>query len=159
MRRQLGFSYVIVMFVVAMLTLSALRGLQVTVTNERRDKEAQLLTVGLAYREAIRAYYENGPGGGRAYPPDLNALLDAPGTTLHRYLRKRFRDPISGSDMALITAPDGGVMGVYSPSTRTPIKSGNFPPELAEFVHAKNYQEWRFVYLANSNQTPINQGP
>ena len=147
MQRQRGFSYVIAMFLVAMLSMFALKRLQVTITNERRDKEAQLLSVGLAYRNAIRAYYENAPGGGRTYPPDLESLMDAPGTTLHRYLRKLYRDPMTGNPMGMIPAPDGGVMGVYSTSQQQPIKTGNFPDEIAEFVHAKTYQEWRFVYL------------
>ncbi len=52
--RQHGFSYLIAMFLVASLSLIAVRGLQNALTEERREKEAEVLFVGQAYRTAIR---------------------------------------------------------------------------------------------------------
>ena len=62
MRREGGFSYVIVMFLVAVLSIISVRALETTLTRERRDKEAQLLEAGTAYMNAIRLYYEGAPG-------------------------------------------------------------------------------------------------
>lgn len=151
MRRQGGFSYVIVMFVVAIAAILSVRALSNSATNERRDREAELLWVGQAYRDAIKSYYENTPGSAKTYPPDLAALLlDQRTTTTRRHLRKLYRDPVSGGpDWGLVLTDDGKVKGVYSLSTREPVKVGGFPPELAAFAGAKRYQDWKFVYQTN----------
>jgi type II secretory pathway pseudopilin PulG len=153
---QRGFTYVIALFLVAALSVLVTRGLKSTLMDERRDKEAQLLEIGQVYRDAIRTYYDNSPGTGKTYPPTLEALLeDGRTTTLKRPLRRLYRDPITASeDWGIVPAPDGGVMGVYSLSEQKPIKNGNFPLALANFVGAKKYQNWQFIYLENQGSTP-----
>lgn len=153
-RKQQGFTYVIAMFLVAVLSVLGLRRLQITLTNEKRDKEAQLLMVGLSYHKAIKSYYERSTGSVNLYPPDLDALLEDNRTsTLQRHLRKLYVNPLSGvNDWVLIPGPNGGVMGVYPPSAAEPIKTGNFPAEVAQFEGAKQYQEWRFIYTAPTPQ-------
>lgn len=148
MRRQQGFSYLIALFLVALLAVLSLRGLEVTLMKERRDKEAELLLVGQAYRQAIKAYYENTPGSDKQYPAELKALLEDGRTTrMNRPLRKLYRDPVSGGEeWGIVPAPGGGVMGVYSLSTQAPIKTNGFPAELLGFINAKQYQGWKFVY-------------
>ncbi|MES2130508.1 MAG: type II secretion system protein [Pseudomonadota bacterium] len=148
MRREAGFSYVIVMFLVAVLSLLAARAMENTLTAERRQKEDELLRVGQAYRDAIRSYYEQSPGTAKVYPPTLEALLlDGRGTRLRRPLRKLFRDPMnSDAKWGVLEAEGGGVMGVYSLSTLKPIKTDGFPAELAGFTNAKHYSEWQFTY-------------
>jgi type II secretory pathway pseudopilin PulG len=148
MRRQRGYSYLVAMFMVAILAVLSMRGLENSLTKERRDQEAELLYVGQAFRNAIRAYYEGTPGSAKQYPPDVVSLLqDVRVTRMSRPLRKLYRDPITGSqDWGIVPAPDGGVMGVYSLSLQQPIKSDGFPAELAGFVGAKKYQDWKFVY-------------
>src|SRR5471032_148267 len=98
MRRQQGFSYVIVMFLVAVLSIVSVRALENTLTAERRDKEAQLLMIGQAYADAIAAYYNGSPGTEKRWPkkPD-DLLLDARANSIVRPLRKLYRDPITGS--------------------------------------------------------------
>ncbi len=147
-RRQAGFSYLIAMFLVAVLSVLSLRGLQITLTKERREKEAQLLEVGEAYREAIRNYYENSPGTFKRYPSSLDALLlDERTSTLRRHLRKLYRDPMTGSrEWGLVPAADGGIMGVFSLSTRQPIKVGGFPDYMVAANKAKKYSDWQFSY-------------
>lgn len=148
MQRQRGFSYPIAMFLVAILAVVSARALEVTLTAERRDKEAELLAVGQAYRNAIRSYYDNSPGTAKVYPPDLPALLqDARTTRLRRHLRKLYRDPITASaDWGMVLTPEGAVKGVYSLSNLRPFKSGGFPVELSAFAGAGHYREWQFVY-------------
>ena len=147
-QREQGFSYVVAMFLVAVLAILSLRGLENSLTKKRRDKEAELLFVGQAYREAIRRYYEETPGSAKMYPPDIDALLlDSRATTTHRPLRRRYRDPITGSDQwGIVQTADGKVMGVYSLSLQQPIKIGGFPIELMTFKDAKHYRDWQFVY-------------
>jgi type II secretory pathway pseudopilin PulG len=148
MRRQGGFSYVIVMFVVAILSILSVRALENSLTRARRDKEAELLWVGQAYRDAIRRYYEGTPGSGKTYPPDLVSLLDDSRTTSRtRYLRKLYRDPVTDSgDWGLVLTDDGKVMGVYSLSQQQPLKTGGFDSDFVNFAGAKSYREWQFVY-------------
>lgn len=147
-RRQGGFSYLIALFLVAAVALVSVRALENVAASERRRKEAELLLVGQAYRNAIKAYYLETEGYVKVYPPTLEELLkDVRMSVLTRPLRKRYRDPMTASgDWGIVEAEGGGVMGVYSRSTLKPYKTGGFPPELAAFANAKQYQEWRFVY-------------
>lgn len=147
-RREQGFSYLVALFMVAILSVLSLRGLENIRTKECRDKEAQLLFIGQAYRTAIRDYYENSPGTEKQYPPDLKSLLlDDRASRTRRPLRKLYRDPMTSNDAwGTIPAASGGVMGVYSLSAQEPIKQGGFPAGLMNFVGAKKYQEWQFVY-------------
>lgn len=153
MRREQGFTYVIVMFLVAVVSIMSVRALENTRTTLRREKEAELLLVGQAYRNAIRSYYENSPGtakvlpkkGEVAEPLDL-LVLDNRTTRPQRHLRKRFRDPITGSkDWGLVYEGDY-LVGVYSLSAQEPVKKDGFPIELAAFKDAKTYTAWRFIY-------------
>ena len=148
MRQQQGFSYMIALFLVAVLALVSVRGLENTMTAERREKERDLLVVGQAYREAIRSYYDNSPGTAKTYPPTLVALLlDERTTRLRRPLRKLYRDPITGkADWGVVQTDDGRVKGVYSMSTLRPYKRDGFPVELNSFVNARQYQQWQFVF-------------
>jgi len=148
MTRERGFSYLIVMFLVAAVSIISVRALRNTLTTERREKEAQLLLVGQAYRTAIFNYYQNSPGSNKTFPPELDALLlDQRATRTSRPLRKLFRDPITGStEWGVVRSGSGGVMGVYSLSTQVPFKTNGFPPELVGFANANSYQAWRFVF-------------
>lgn len=149
-QRQAGFSYPIAMFLVAVMSIVALRGVQITLTNERRSQEAQLLEVGSAYSLAIRSYHQGSSGNG-TYPASLDVLLlDDRTSTMRRHLRKRFRDPLTGSDQwGTIPAPGGGIMGVFSLSEKKPIKTAGFPPTVTVAATAATYQEWQFIYQPN----------
>ncbi|MBA5689976.1 type II secretion system protein [Rugamonas apoptosis] len=151
MIRQRGFSYVIVMFLVAIVAIISARAMGNTLTAERRAKEDELLWVGQAYRHAIQAYYDGSPGTAKVYPKQLkDLLLDGRGTLIRRPLRALYRDPISGSrDWGLVKTEAGDLIGVYSLSTLKPLKRDGFPPDLPGFSNAASYQSWRFVYLAS----------
>lgn len=148
MYHQRGFSYPIAMFLVALLALVSTRALENTSSAERRDKEAELLLAGQAYRDAIRSYYDNSPGTAKVYPPELSALLqDARTTRLRRHLRKLYRDPVTGSaEWGVVRTPEGGIKGVYSLSNLRPFKRDGFAPELSGLAGAARYRDWQFVY-------------
>ncbi|MES2069877.1 MAG: type II secretion system protein [Pseudomonadota bacterium] len=147
-QKQAGFSYLVAIFMVAVVAMLTLQAQSNMATNERRRKEDELLLVGQAYRNAIRDYYVNAPGSNRTFPPTIDALLlDTRTSRISRHLRKAYVDPITGSaTWGVIAAPDGGIMGVYSLSVQAPIKVDGFPDELFSFVGAKKYQDWKFVY-------------
>ena len=147
MGRQQGFSYVVVMFVVAVLSIVSVRALELSLTAERRDKERQLLWVGKAYADAIATYYAGTPGTAKLLPNNLQQLLlDPRPNSIRRPLRKLYRDPITGSSEWGYIYKDDKLIGVYSLSTLRPLKRDGFLPEQAGFKDAPTYQNWRFVY-------------
>jgi type II secretory pathway pseudopilin PulG len=113
-------------------------------TTLRREREAQLLFVGDAFRSAIASYYANG----RQLPQELEDLVEDQRTPLpRRYLRRIYLDPMTGrADWQLLRDPDGGIFGVASSSLRTPLKRANFPAEDAEFEKAERYCDWLFEF-------------
>lgn len=140
-----GYTYLTVLFAVAIMGVGlALTG-EVWRTAAMRDKEAELLFVGNQFRQAIGRYYLSGP---RQYPRSLSDLLKdprRPGT--ERYLRRLYADPITGgNEWGLVKAPDGGIMGVHSLSPAAPIKTAGFAARDRHLEGAAQYLEWRFVY-------------
>jgi hypothetical protein len=147
-RRQAGFSYLWLLLLVALMELGLVTAAEVESTITRRDREKALLAVGRQFQAAIGHYYEEMRVGGRnMYPATLeDLLLDPrfPGT--HRHLRKIFVDPVTGkSEWGLVKIGDQ-IVGVHSLSTQTPIKQGNFEPDMLRFSGARKYSEWLFTY-------------
>ncbi|HWN30291.1 MAG TPA: type II secretion system protein, partial [Burkholderiales bacterium] len=100
------------------------------------------------------------PGAVKLYPVKLEDLLeDKRYPTVQRYLRKIYVDPMTGkAEWGLVTAPEGGIMGVYSLSNASPIKRGRFQPKDRTFEGATTYLEWRFFYeppLVSGKPLPV----
>lgn len=74
----------------------------------RRDKEAELIFRGEQYVRAIALFQKrSGPG---VLPPDLDTLVNG------RFLRKKFKDPITGQDFDLLSpAQQAGTSGARTP--------------------------------------------
>jgi hypothetical protein len=135
------------MFLVAILSIVAVRAIENTLTMERRGKEAEILWRGLAYREAIRVYYESSPGTAKSYPQELKDLLyDARLVRPNRPLRKLYVDPLSGGEWGLVHNDAGRIIGVFPNSNAMPLKQAGFPDILAAFTAAKHYSDWKFIY-------------
>jgi type II secretory pathway pseudopilin PulG len=148
-RKQAGFTYLAILFVVAIAGIMlAQAGLNWSHASQR-EKEAELLFVGSEYRKAIMLYYERTPGPVKKYPAKLeDLLLDTRYASPQRYLRKLYRDPFTGrAEWGLVMAPEGGIMGVHSPSTAAPIKMANFSYADASFEGAGRYTDWVFSYV------------
>jgi type II secretory pathway pseudopilin PulG len=144
-RRAQGFTYLTVLFVVAILmTGLALVG-EMWETAARREREAELLFVGNQYRKAIERYVIAGKA---QYPRTLEALLqDARQPSTQRYLRKLYPDPITGkNEWGFVKGPDGGIGGVYSLSEAQPMKVAGFRPRDASLAGAQKYSDWKFSF-------------
>ena len=88
-KKQEGFSYLIALFLVAVLSILTVRAMENVATTARREKEAELMAIGMEYRRAILLYYENSPGTAKAYPKSLSdLLLDDRATKIARPLRR-----------------------------------------------------------------------
>lgn len=74
-------------------------------TAARREKEAELIFRGEQYARAIALFQRRYPG---AYPPNLDILLS------EKFLRKRYRDPVTNDDFQLIP------VGAAIPGLQTP---------------------------------------
>ncbi len=157
--RSRGFTYLAVLIAVAITAgaLAAAGGVYSHVA--QREKERELLFVGEQFRQAIALYYWRTPGGAHQYPKSLEALLeDKRWPTTQRYLRKLYRDPLTGTaDWGIVEAPGGGIMGVYSRSEEVPIKTGGFAARWTAFEEARNYADWKFVFSPETPKPPSPQ--
>ena len=153
-----GFTYLTVLFIVAVITAGLALVGEVWETAAKREKEAQLLFVGNEYRKAITRYYLAGKN---QYPRALEDLIKDPrqlGTV--RYLRRLYADPLTGkAEWGIVKSPDAGVAGVYSLSEDKPLKTGNFKLRDAGFESAQSYTDWKFTYtpVAPGQATPTGQ--
>jgi type II secretory pathway pseudopilin PulG len=151
MMKSRGFTYLTVLFIVAVITAGLALVGEVWETAAKREKETQLLFVGNEYRKAITRYYLAGKN---QYPRALEDLLKdprQPGTV--RYLRRLYADPLTGkAEWGIVKAPDGGIAGVHSLSEEKPLKAANFKVRDAGFESAQSYADWKFIY------TPVAPG-
>jgi type II secretory pathway pseudopilin PulG len=153
LRYAAGFTYLTILFVVAIMGLGLALAGEVWHTAAVREREAMLLDVGEQYRKAIERYYLAGP---RQYPRALEQLLRDPRKPgIERYLRRLYPDPVTNSDdWGIVKAPDGGIMGVYSRAEDAPRKEAQFRPAQAAFEGAKKYSDWKFVFVPQAAAQP-----
>jgi type II secretory pathway pseudopilin PulG len=144
---QRGFTYLAVLFALALMSVSALLVTAVSSHLARREREAELLFVGEQYRDALRRYGDANAGLPDPYPRELSGLLRDPNTpNTRRFLRKLYADPLTGSERwGLVRTPRGGIIGVYSLAEGRPAKVAGFAAAQGEFAGAKRYADWRFV--------------
>jgi len=144
-----GFTYLIALFAVAIAGAMLAGGSVVWHQDAQRAREQELLRVGNEFRRAIGVFYERTTGGVKRYPERLEDLLRDPrDLTVQRYLRRIYRDPLTGeADWGLVPAPGGGVMGVYSRSDLVPVKVAGFDETEKAFTSAQKYSDWKFVYV------------
>lgn len=149
MYKEKGFTYIWMLFAVALTGIVLAGAGQVWHTESWRDKEKELIFVGDQFRQAIGSYYESSPGIPKRYPDSLERLLaDDRFPVVKRHLRKIFLDPMTGTTKwGLIRQPGTGITGVYSLSTQKPIKRANFSERYESFASAVSYKDWRFVYF------------
>jgi type II secretory pathway pseudopilin PulG len=145
--RTAGFTYVGLLIVVALMGLGLAAYGELYSHAAQREKEAELLFIGGQFRDAIASYYNKSPGT-KAYPKKIDDLLEDNRFPMpQHHLRQLYRDPMTETtDWALVEAPGGGFMGVYSRSEETPVKTGNFAATEEAFEGAEHYKKWVFTY-------------
>lgn len=145
--RQGGYTYLGLLFAIALLSVVMAGSGLLWSTTIQREKEEDLLAIGQEFRKAIGQYYLRTPGTVKKYPPTLESLIyDPRQAAVTRYLRRIYRDPVTGrAEWGLIASPDGGVMGVYSLSEKAPIKR-SFIGDDQDFIGKRKYSDWHFIY-------------
>lgn len=143
---QTGFTFLGVMFLLFLISLLSAKAMEVTSLTMQRQAEEELLVIGQAYQQALRSYANRTPPGLRPAPMTLDDLVnDTRGPIAVHHLRKVYYDPLTGTkEWGTLIAPGGGIVGVYSLSTKTPIKVANFPLGLEYLNDKKAYKEWIF---------------
>lgn len=138
-KRQSGFTYLGALLLVAALGAGLGAIGELWSHARQREKEADLAWIGEQFRQAIALYYHRSPGGAKRYPATLDDLVeDRRFPNVQRYLRRIYADPITGkAEWGVVAAPEGGIMGVHSLATGTPIR---------EIPGARRYSDWRYVY-------------
>lgn len=81
----------IAIFLMALLVLSLSVALPNMARSIQRDRDLETFHRGMQYRRAIQLYFRKF----HAYPPNIEALVN---TNDIRFLRKRYKDPITGQD-------------------------------------------------------------
>ncbi|HXE79942.1 MAG TPA: hypothetical protein VNK41_04270, partial [Vicinamibacterales bacterium] len=102
---EAGYAMVALLVAIALMSVSLTAALPVWRQQIQREKEAELIWRGEQYDRAIQLYRQRygAPG-----PPDLDVLVK------EKFLRKKYKDPITGKDFAVrpvgptgAAAPDG----------------------------------------------------
>jgi type II secretory pathway pseudopilin PulG len=148
-----GFTYVGLLVLVVLIGILLAAAGEVAATAARREREAQLLWVGHAYRAAIARYFVRR----RSYPQTLEELLGttADGPLPVHFIRRLYPDPMTNAvDWALVPAPSGGIMGIASRSTRAPLRTAHFDDADRAFEDAKTYGDWQFTFVAAGVRRP-----
>lgn len=147
-KNQSGFTFLGLLFLIAAMGIGMATTGVVWRQDAQRDKERELLFIGGEFRRAIALYYERTPGTVKSYPKNLEALLqDNRHVTTQRYLRRIYRDPMTGGmEWGVVRRPDGTITGVFSLAKEMPIKRAGFAAEQQKFQQAKQYSDWKFVY-------------
>ncbi|MDP1524976.1 MAG: type II secretion system protein [Rhodocyclaceae bacterium] len=149
--RQRGVAFLGLLVVVAVMGVTLGGTATLWQQAQQREKERELLFIGLQYRRAIQRYYEQSPGI-KTYPATLAVLLrDERLPGVRRHLRRPYRDPLTNDDAwGLVPAPAGGIMGVHSLAPGQPIRRANFPAELGWAGGGASYADWSFVYVPSA---------
>lgn len=144
MRRCAGFTYLGVLFLVALLALTAGMASAVWATVQQREHERQLAFAGRQIQLAIERYRAQAQGADARFPQELRHLLRDPRVPgVRRFLRQVYVDPMTERpEWGLVRLADGGIVGVHSLSPRKPLGS---PPDLPGVSGGATYVEWRFV--------------
>ena len=140
-----GFTYLWLLSSIALLGLALAWVGPAWQKSVQREREAQLLRVGLAYAQAIERYYF--AQGLRQYPERLeDLLLDPRFSAPVRHLRALYADPmIPGQAMEAVRAGDGRVVGVRSRSAAMPLHRQTWIDGRRTLPPVDRYSDWQFV--------------
>jgi type II secretory pathway pseudopilin PulG len=148
--KQSGFAYAWALMAVLIMGIYLAQVGEAWQNRTQRAKEEELLRVGAEIRRGIKLYSEQNMMQGVQYPKKLEELVQDPRSpTPRRFIRKAYKDPMTGEDWGYISAPGGGFMGVYSQAKGKPLKQQRFPSDFASFANQNTYQDWKFANWPN----------
>ncbi len=144
-----GFAYMALLVVIFASSLALGTALPDKYQQAKRERETQLLFVGLQYANAIRMFYENPYVSVKRYPQTLDELLVDNRTMVPRHhLRQLYRDPIMDStEWGLLKNEEDQIIGVYSLSKAKSLRTNFGEQEMVAIAAGDKYEDIKFVYL------------
>ena len=117
----------------------------------QRQRERELLRLGLLYAQALAAYRDTLPGSVRSYPMALDELLRDPRLPgVQRHLRRLYPDPLNPRrPWGLVMDDFGRITGVYSQSSDAPLAQGPVVLPDRTLPPAQRYADWKFLASPN----------
>jgi len=154
--RGRGFTYLGLMFLIALMGMAAAMASAVWSTTQRREDERELVFAGRMFAAAIDSFRSRALSPDHPFPQQLEDLLhDERGTATVRHLRRIYLDPMTGErKWGLVRLPDGGIVGVYSLSERTPFQRASVSGDFAFPFGSKSYRDWHFVARSAAGLVP-----
>lgn len=144
--RQRGFTYIVILFAVALVGLGLAALGTYWSAEVQRERERDLVFIGDQMAVALWRYYENSPNkSAREYPQKIEDLLEDRRNLVNaRHLRRFYADPLTGSRDWGLVRTGGRITGIYSLSTGAPMVKAGFPPGYEKFAAAKTHGDWVF---------------
>jgi hypothetical protein len=111
-RRDAGFSLAALVFIATAVSILLSAAYPAYQMQAKRQTEEELIFRGEEYTRAIQKFYRKFG----VYPPSVDALVQTNGL---RFIRRVYKDPITGKDFRLISiSPDGTLLGSTLPTQR-----------------------------------------
>ncbi len=155
-RADAGFAMAALLVALAVMAVVMTALLPVWRTMAVRDKEAELLWRGQQYDRAIQLYRRKNAAPGT---PSIDALIQG------KFLRKRYKDPITGTDFDLVGVNAGiaNAPGVQQPALGVgqligSVKSRSKATSFLEPDGATTYDQWKFTYVPWKPAGPTTPG-
>lgn len=156
--RQGGFTYIFLLFLVALSGILLAAAGQTWWMESKREKELDLLFAGSEMRRAIESYYRASPSPQHAgdapgtpvaagqYPHRLDELLeDHRQTPPLRHLRRIYVDPMTAETGWGLVRRGEEILGVHSLSLAKPLRTSGFAAGDEGFRDAQTYEDWKFI--------------
>jgi len=130
-RRERGFTFLWLIFVLAVVAAGLAAIAQPINLAVRRDREAELMFRGKAISRALSSYWAATPGDAKQLPLTLDDLVDdRRGVRLAHHLRRIYADPFTGqADWVLVTTEDGRISAVHSRSNVPALRVVDLPSQ------------------------------
>lgn len=135
----LGFTYLILLFSIAIIGIGLATTGVIWSTESRLAKEKELDAIGLEFVNAIESYYNGTPGEVKSYPPTLDDLVsDSRFLLTKRHLRKLYPNPLTGkANWNIVPAAQGGIQGIR-----------------VDFPNKKNGNARLYIFIPSTQKTP-----
>lgn len=152
-----GYTYLLVLFAVAVLGLASARAGQLWQTVSQREREAELLAIGVEMARALATYRNETPAGLSPMPTRLEQLLeDGRFPVPRRHLRRIYRDPMTGRAEWGVVRTGEVIVGIHSLSPQKPLRREDLPLELGPSARsAAKYSDWVF----QPSLLPVGEAP
>lgn len=158
MRRQSGYAYLFLLYLLVILSLSGLAMATLGHYERVRSDEQELLRIGNEFRSALKSYHQASVP--RVFPASIEDLIaDERDGKTRRHLRKRYFDPITRTQEWGVVMRQGRIVAIHSLSDKQPFKIAGFPPADSAFNGSERYSDWVFAAVALEPQDGSPKGP